>query len=172
MIRAVLFDRDGTLIVDSPRDRANITPMPGASQALQRLRTRGMRIGVITNQPAIAHGDLSVDDMRAIHERIEDAIGAIDAWFVCPHAVNDECGCRKPQAGLIEDACRHFGISAEECVVVGDIGSDVDAAHNAGAHAILVPTPVTRAQEIARAPVVCADLNEAVDAILEAVPVS
>jgi ribonucleotide monophosphatase NagD (HAD superfamily) len=56
--------------------------------------------------------------------------------------------------------------------MVGDIGSDIDAAINAGVNAILVPTPITRAEEIARAPVVCADLDDAVDRILEAVPVS
>jgi HAD superfamily hydrolase (TIGR01662 family) len=172
MIRAVLFDRDGTLIADSPRDRSRVMPMPGAPQALQRLRAHDIRIGVVTNQPAIADGDFSYADLCETNDRIENVLGKIDGWFVCPHAENAGCTCRKPQPGLIQEACRRFEVSANECVMVGDIGSDIDAAINAGVNAILVPTPITRAEEIARAPVVCADLDDAVDRILEAVPVS
>jgi len=172
MIRAVLFDRDGTLIADSPHDRMGVTPMPKAPQALQRLREAGVLVGVVTNQPAIARGELTYTEMLAVNDKIESALGKIDGWFVCPHAPDTGCNCRKPEPGLIQAACREFGVRAEECAVVGDIGCDVDAALNAGAQAILVPTPVTRTEEINGAPVVCADLNEAVDRILGAVAVS
>jgi beta-phosphoglucomutase-like phosphatase (HAD superfamily) len=67
---------------------------------------------------------------------------------------------------MIEDAARALGVAPRDCVVVGDIGSDVDAAHAAGACAILVPTAITRADEIASAPVVARDLDEAVDMVL------
>jgi phosphoglycolate phosphatase-like HAD superfamily hydrolase len=67
---------------------------------------------------------------------------------------------------LILQALAAFDAAPNECVVVGDIGSDVEAARRAGVPAILVPTPITRAEEIAAAPVVCGDLSEAVDRIL------
>lgn len=165
MIRAVLFDRDGTLIADA-RATSHVSPMPHAAESLRRLREKRIKIGVVTNQPALARGIIATQDMHAVHERIAELLGAIDAWFVCPHAEDAGCDCRKPEPGLILAAQREFGVSAAECVVVGDIGSDIDAAHNAGARGILIPTPVTRAEEIARAPVVCRDLAAAVEQIL------
>jgi histidinol-phosphate phosphatase family protein len=158
MIRAILFDRDGTLIVDRPDRGQDIVPMPNARQALLRARHYGFRIGVVTNQP-----DKHAGEVLAIHQRIESELGPIDGWFVCTHAVSDRCACRKPQAGLIVQAARAFGIAPDECAVIGDIGSDVDAAHAAGAHAVLVPTPVTLRDEIERAPIVCTDLLQAVE---------
>jgi histidinol-phosphate phosphatase family protein len=166
MIRAVLFDRDGTLIADAGTS-GRIAPMPHAAEALRRLRARGIKIGVVTNQPAIARGAVRAKNVRLLHERIAALIGAIDAWFVCPHAEDAGCDCRKPQPGLILAAQREFGVPPEACVVVGDIGSDIAAAERAGARAILVPTRVTRAEEIASAPVVCKNLADAVERILE-----
>jgi histidinol-phosphate phosphatase family protein len=165
MIRAVLFDRDGTLIADAGTS-GRVAPMPHAADSLKRLRARGMKIGVVTNQPAIARGSVHPRKMRVVHDRIAALIGAIDAWFVCPHAEDAGCGCRKPEPGLILAAQREFGVPAEACVVVGDIGSDIQAAQRAGARAILVPTAVTRAEEIASAPVVCKNLADAVERIL------
>mgnify|MGYP001468140596 CR=1 FL=1 len=166
MIRAVLFDRDGTLIADPGEDRTNITVMPHAAQALQRLRERGLRVGVVTNQPAIGQGILEQDQLLAEHDRIESLVGPIDGWFVCPHDMRDACRCRKPAPGLIYSAARAFGVSPHECIVVGDIESDLVAANSAGARAILVPTPVTLKGEIDRAAAVCRDLSQAVDRIL------
>lgn len=165
MIRAVLFDRDGTLIADAGTT-GRIAPMPHAAEALKRLHARGIKIGVVTNQPAIARGTVRRSGMRLVHERIAALIGAIDAWFVCPHAEDAGCNCRKPEPGLILAAQREFGVAAETCVVIGDIGSDIEAAQRAGVRAILVPTPVTRAEEIERAPVVCKNLAEAVERIV------
>lgn len=164
MIRAVLFDRDGTLIADA-RGASHVDPMPHAAESLRRLRERRVKLGVVTNQPALTRGTVSRREMHAVHERIAELVGAIDDWFVCPHMEDAGCACRKPAPGLILAAQRAFGVSPAECVVVGDIGSDIDAAHNAGSRGILIPTPVTRAEEIRRAPVVCRDLQAAVDRI-------
>ena len=159
MIRAVLFDRDGTLIAD---DRAQaITPMPYAREALDRLRQRRIRIGVITNQPNC--GD---DEMELVHRQIEELLGPIDGWFVCRHTAEAGCLCRKPQSGLVLKAAAAFALWPEECAVVGDIGSYVEAAQAAGALAILVPTPVTLSDEVQRAPIVCGHLAEAVERLL------
>ncbi len=166
MIRAVLFDRDGTLIADAAHADDAVDAMPHAASAVRRLREHGMRIGVVTNQPVLSQGAVTRAQLDTLHSRIEALVGAIDGWFVCPHEPRAQCGCRKPAPGLIHAAAREFGVSPRECIVIGDIGSDVEAALCAGAHAVLVPTPVTRAQEIESAPVVCADLASAVDYVL------
>lgn len=169
MIRAVLFDRDGTLIVDSPRE-GRVAPMPHAAQAVALARRSGARIGVITNQPAIADSRMSVRRFNNVNAQVERMVGAIDAWFVCPHAQTSGCSCRKPMPGLIYSALRTFGVRAAECAVIGDIGSDVAAGHAAGALSVLVPTPVTRAAEIEEAPVVCSDLLRAVEYVFARMP--
>lgn len=166
MIRAVLFDRDGTLIEDPCNARTSITIMPHAARALQRLRDRSLRIGVITNQPGLAQGILAHDELLVDNRRIESLVGPIDGWFVCPHDASENCACRKPAPGLVYSAARAFGVSPHECVVVGDIESDLIAANAAGARAILVPTPVTLKEEIDRAATVCTDLSQAVDFIV------
>jgi beta-phosphoglucomutase-like phosphatase (HAD superfamily) len=85
---------------------------------------------------------------------------------VCVHGEDDGCACRKPSPGLVLDAARRLGVRPEECVVIGDTGADVEAARNAGAHAILVPNAVTRPEEIDAAPLVAPDLAAAVDVVL------
>jgi histidinol-phosphate phosphatase family protein len=166
--RAVLFDRDGTLIADVPynRDPARVEPMPGAREALERLRSAGVATAMISNQSGVALGKLTRDDVDAVNARIERELGPLGPVFVCTHAPGEGCRCRKPAPGMVEDAARALGVAPQECVVVGDIGADVDAAHAAGARAILVPTPITRAEEIVAAPCVARDLVEAVDMVL------
>jgi D-glycero-D-manno-heptose 1,7-bisphosphate phosphatase len=83
--------------------------------------------------------------------------------------VTDGCACRKPQPVLVQKAAAELGVDTADCVVIGDIGSDVAAAHAAGARAILVPTPVTRPGETAGAPAV-AGLTEAIAALLDGRP--
>lgn len=164
MIRAVLFDRDGTLIADDP---VHVRLMPGARSAVARLRERGLRIAVVTNQPRAGESLAARNAMKALHAQIDAELGGLDGWFACTHAPQMRCACRKPQPGLVHEASRALGVASHECVVVGDIGSDVEAARRAGARAILVPTPVTRREEIAAAPAVCATLLDAVRSVLE-----
>jgi histidinol-phosphate phosphatase family protein len=166
--RAVLFDRDGTLVHDVPynRDPALVRPVAGARRAVERLRSAGVRVGLVTNQSGIARGLLTADDVRAVNAELQRRVGAFDAVAFCPHAPDDGCACRKPAPGLVLEAARTLGVRPEETVVIGDIGADVGAAAAAGARSILVPTPVTRAEEVAAAPVVAADLDAAVDLVL------
>jgi histidinol phosphatase-like enzyme len=82
------------------------------------------------------------------------------------HAPDAGCACRKPAPGLIEDAARALGVRPKDCIVIGDIASDLAAAEAAGARAILVANARTRAEEIAAAPLVAADLDDAVRAVL------
>ena len=165
---AVLLDRDGTLVRDVPYngDPAAVSPMPGARRALDRLRAAGIPVAVVTNQSGIGRGLLTEAQVAAVNERIEALLGPFDGWFVCPHTDEAGCPCRKPAPGLIRRAAAELGVPASDCVVIGDIGSDVHSAAAAGAAAILVPTEQTRREEVAAAPLRAADLSEAVDLVL------
>jgi histidinol-phosphate phosphatase family protein len=165
---AVLFDRDGTLVVDVPHngDPARVEPMPGARDALDRLRAAGVPTAIVSNQNGVANGCLTRDDIDAVNARLDVLLGPLGPVLVCTHGIDESCRCRKPAPGLIEDAARALGVAPEDCVVVGDIGADVEAARAAGARAILVPTPITRPEEIAAAPAVARDLPHAVEMLL------
>lgn len=167
----VLFDRDGTLVHDVPYngDPAKVQPVADARDALDRLRAAGIRVGVVSNQSAVGTGRISEDQMESVNRRVEELLGPFDVWQVCPHAPDAGCGCRKPAPGMVEDACRELGVPPERCVVVGDIGSDVEAAHAAGARGVLVPTAETRDDEVSGADRVAGSLSEAVERILEPV---
>ncbi|GAA1312903.1 D-glycero-alpha-D-manno-heptose-1,7-bisphosphate 7-phosphatase [Pseudonocardia xinjiangensis] len=168
---AVLFDRDGTLVVDVPYngDPALVTPVPGAREALDLLRAAGIPTGVVTNQSGIARGLISAEQAAAVNRCIDELLGPFAVWQVCPHGPDDGCACRKPRPGMVLAAARHLGLPPGRVAVVGDIGADVEAAAAAGAAAVLVPTAVTRPEEVAAAPVVRADLMGAVQHLLEPV---
>ncbi|WP_223993602.1 MULTISPECIES: HAD family hydrolase [unclassified Arthrobacter] len=163
-LRAVLFDRDGTLVIDVPYngDPGKVRPMPGAKAVLDSLRAEGIATGVISNQSGIARGLISAGDVARVNARVEELLGPFDVWEVCPHAEQDGCTCRKPAPGMVHSACRRLGIHASEAALIGDIGADVGAAEAAGATGVLVPTPVTRAEEVAAARLVASDLASAV----------
>ncbi len=165
---AVLFDRDGTLVHDVPYngDPALVRPVDGAREALDRLRAAGLRLGLVTNQSGVARGMITLDDVDAVHEELQRQLGPLDTVAVCPHGPEDGCACRKPAPGLVLAAARALGLEARQTVVVGDIGADIGAASAAGARAVLVPTPVTRREEVEAAPVVAPDLATAVDLVL------
>ncbi len=170
--RAVLLDRDGTLVSDVPynRDPSRVAPVPGAREALDRLRSEGITLAVVSNQSGIARGLVTEDEVRAVNARVEELLGPIAQWFFCPHGEDDRCGCRKPAPGLVHRAASALGVKAEECALIGDTGADVVAALAAGARPVLVPTPVTRREEIKAAPEVVRDIGAAVDLLLGGPP--
>lgn len=165
---AVLVDRDGTIVKDVPYngDPDSVEPMPGAGDALARLRAAGLPIAVISNQSGIGRGLISPASVAAVNARIEQLLGPFDAWLCCPHVDGDGCRCRKPKAGLVFQAAEQLGVRADRCIVIGDIGADMGSALAAGAGGILVPTPATRPDEIAAAPMCAATIGDAVDMIL------
>jgi len=166
----VLFDRDGTLVVDVPYngDPDRVELMPHARETCDRLRDAGVRLGVVSNQSGVARGLLTTDDVMAVNARISHLLGEFGTWEFCPHRPEHGCACRKPASGMIHRACQQLDVRPERCVVVGDIGSDVQAALSAGAAALLVPTARTRAEEVAAAPRTVRDLREAADVLLGA----
>src|SRR5690606_27558977 len=147
----VLFDRDGTLIHDVPynSDPELVEPVPGARAALDRLRRAAVPVGVVSNQSGVARGLIGPAALRAVNARVEELLGPFDVWAICPHDDADRCTCRKPAPGLVLRAAEILGVVPRDCVVIGDIGRDMAAARAAGARAILVPTPVTLATEVA-----------------------
>ncbi|MDJ0355357.1 HAD-IIIA family hydrolase [Paenarthrobacter sp. PH39-S1] len=166
---AVLFDRDGTLVVDEPynSDPELVVPIPGAVNAVATVRRAGVRTGVLSNQSGIARGLLTGSQVEAVNRRVDALFGAFDVWEICPHAPHSDCRCRKPKPGMIFAACRELGISPSRTAFVGDIGSDVDAARAAGAVGVLVPTAVTLAHEVAQSRLVAETLDAALQLLLD-----
>jgi HAD superfamily hydrolase (TIGR01662 family) len=135
----VLFDRDGTIVIDVPYngDPELVQPVSDAKASLDRLRAAGVRVGVLTNQSGIGRGMITAAMMLAVNARIEELLGPFDGWYICPHAPQDDCDCRKPKPKLVFDAATAWGISPSDIVVIGDKQSDVDVATNAGARGVL-----------------------------------
>jgi D-glycero-D-manno-heptose 1,7-bisphosphate phosphatase len=171
-VKAVLFDRDGTLVHDVPYngDPERVRPVDGAREAVALLREHGIRVGVVTNQSGIARGLITEADVRHVNRRIDDLVGPFDVWAICPHGPDDGCHCRKPQPGLVLWAAGRVCAAPADCVVIGDIAADTEAAERAGAHGILVPNDRTRQEEKTAAAHVAPDLLTAVRAVLTGPP--
>ena len=143
----LLLDRDGVLNEDRPhyvRTPADWVWVPGTREALARLTAAGVRLGVVTNQACIGKGVVTPATLAAIHGRMvreaAEAGARIEAVFVCPHADNQPCRCRKPGPGLIEQAAVHFGCPSAAMPFVGDARRDLEAAAAAGSPPVLVRT--------------------------------
>ncbi|HLS02925.1 MAG TPA: HAD-IIIA family hydrolase [Beutenbergiaceae bacterium] len=167
--RAVLFDRDDTLITNVPynADPDLVTPIQGARRALDLLRAQGLKLGVVTNQSGVAKGLITAAQVRQVNKRVEHILGPFDTWQVCPHGPEQGCSCRKPKPGMVLAAAVELGVPPDRCVLVGDIGSDMAAASSAGAHGILVPTSATFTHEIEEAAEVAGTLSDAVHRVLD-----
>jgi histidinol-phosphate phosphatase family protein len=168
-VNAVLFDRDHTITVDDPPyngDPDKVRPMPGAAQAVARVRAAGIPVGVVTNQAGIGLGLLSSEQVEAVNARTDQLVGPFDTWQYCPHTPAEECSCRKPAPGLILRGADALGVDPRTVVVIGDTVMDVGAAEAAGAIGILVMTGRTRRSEIRRSRYVCRDVLAAVDWVL------
>lgn len=163
-LTGILFDRDGTLVVDVPlnTDPSRVVPMPTAAEAVAEARAAGLLVGVATNQPGLADGRLDPCGFWTVNERISELLGPFDSWHVCPHAKDAGCRCRKPRPGMVVDAAADWGVEPGAIALIGDIGADLQAAHAAGARSVLVPTHATRHDEILSASAVAPDLLQAV----------
>ena len=168
-MKAVLFDRDGTLVVDVPYngDPQLVRPMDSARSALDLVRRAGLATGVLSNQSGVARGLLTLNQVHAVNQRVDELLGPFDVWEICPHGPADGCDCRKPAPGMILAACSTLGLQPFQVAFVGDIGTDVEAATAAGSQSILVPTHVTRTEEIEAAEMVAENLLAAVELLLD-----
>ena len=153
MRAAVFLDRDGTLIEERGYlDRLDLlTVFPWTADALRLLKRAGFATVVITNQAAIARGIIDeaflADVHRELSARLERGGGTIDRYYFCPHVADAKldryrlaCRCRKPEPGMIEQACREMDLDPSRSVMVGDRWLDVACGRAAGARTILVRT--------------------------------
>jgi histidinol-phosphate phosphatase family protein len=165
---AVLLDRDGTLIHDVPynADPGLVLPLAGVRRSLDRLRARGVRLAIVTNQSGIGRGLLTADQVAAVTLRTVELLGPFDDVRWCPHTEADGCACRKPAPGLLLAAAAQLGVDPLRCALIGDIGADMGAARAAGMRGVLVPTAATRPEEIAAAPERATSLASAVELLL------
>lgn len=139
-ICGVIFDRDGTIIVDVPYngDPAAVEPVAGMREALDRLRAASIPIAVVSNQSGVGRGMIDLEQVEAVNRRVEELLGPFAASLYCPHSPDEDCECRKPKPKLVLDAARAMGADPACCVVIGDKPSDMEAARNAGARGIFV----------------------------------
>jgi histidinol-phosphate phosphatase family protein len=161
-LRAVFFDRDGTIVHDVPYngDPTRVRLVEGAAEGFARLRSAGLRTGIVTNQSGVGRGFITREQADAVTAEVVRQIGGVDVVRTCPHTPTDACRCRKPAPGLVLDAAAALGLRPDEVAVVGDSPTDVEAAEAAGARSVLVPGPQA------------ADLTAALDLLLNPVPVN
>jgi D-glycero-D-manno-heptose 1,7-bisphosphate phosphatase len=170
--RFALVDRDGTIIEERHHldDPDGVALIPGAADALVRLRDDlGIGIAVVTNQANVGRGSLSPDRLAAIHDRMVQLLAergaSVDGIFVCPHAPEDDCACRKPRAGLAHQAASRFGFDLRDAFVIGDHAGDMGMGRAVGATTLFVRTGHGGQEEPAARPLadhVAEDLGAAV----------
>ncbi|HEY6457967.1 MAG TPA: HAD-IIIA family hydrolase [Steroidobacteraceae bacterium] len=148
-VRHLILDRDGVLNREAPEHGYILRPkdfvwLPGSLDALVTLCGLGMRISVASNQSAVGRGLMTPRQLErvlaAMRTQARAAGARIDAIYVCRHAPEAHCDCRKPAPGLIRCAVLDSGIAAAETMLVGDDVRDVEAARAAGVRVVMVRT--------------------------------
>jgi D-glycero-D-manno-heptose 1,7-bisphosphate phosphatase len=137
--RAVFFDRDGVINRSVIRDSKPYAPesveemeiLEGVRDALASLRNAGFLNIIVTNQPDVASGKLTVETVEAMHRHLRNEL-ALDDIKVCCHSDADRCECRKPKPGMLRQAAREFSIDLKQSFMVGDRWRDVAAGQAAG----------------------------------------
>ena len=146
-MKLAILDRDGLLNAlgdDYITSADDWVPVPGALEAIARLNHAGWHVVVATNQPGLGRGLFDVVALNAIHAKLHRQVaavgGRIDAVFYCPHAADEDCSCRKPAPGLLEQICDRYGVERNEVRVVGSCEAHLQAGAALGAQLHLVCT--------------------------------
>ena len=147
--KAIFLDRDGTInkMVGFVTKPEQFELIEGAAEAIKAINKSGYLAIVVTNQPVIARGDCTFEELQTIHDKMETELGKVgafvDAIYVCPHHTDKgfegerpeykcNCDCRKPKPGLLLQAAKDFNIDLTESYMIGDSQRDVEAGENAG----------------------------------------
>lgn len=147
--KAIFLDRDGTInkYVGFLKKQEQFELLPGVTEAINVINKSGYLAIVVTNQPVIARGDCTWDDLQEIHNKMETELGKkgafLDAIYICPHHKDKgfegerpdykfDCDCRKPKAGLFIQAANDFNIDLSKSIMIGDSDNDILAGQNAG----------------------------------------
>ena len=150
--KAVFLDRDGTInkYVGFLCSADEFELLPGVAEAIKAINKSGYLAIVVTNQPVIARGECTWEELQRIHDKMETELGKegafVDAIYVCPHHPDKgfegeraeykrECDCRKPKAGLFLQAAKDFNIDLSQSIMIGDSDRDVEAGDSAGCKA-------------------------------------
>jgi D-glycero-D-manno-heptose 1,7-bisphosphate phosphatase len=173
------LDRDGTVAeeVGYLNHISRFRMLRGVAAAIRKLNEARVPVVVVTNQSGVGRGYFPESLVREVHERmIAELTGEgarLDGVYYCPHVNADECACRKPKTGMLEQAAAELQLDLKKSFVVGDRGGDVELAHRAGSRSILVRTGfgegelAWHAAEWKRQPdFVAKDIAEAADWIL------
>ena len=144
-MKLVILDRDGVINQDSANFIKNPNEwiaLPGSLEAIALLNQSGFRVAIATNQSGIARGLFDMAMLNSINDKMYRALaqigGRIDAMFYCPHSAEDNCTCRKPKTGMIEDIGRRFSVELADVYAAGDSLRDLQAFSDAGCKPILV----------------------------------
>ena len=156
---AVFLDRDGTLNVRPPKACYVETPedfvwLDGAMEAIRILKEAGYQLILVSNQPGIARGNLTIETLERIHHKMQKELQEetgyeIDAIYYCPHNWEDGCECRKPKAGMLYQAQKDYFLDLTKCFMIGDDDRDIEAGTAAGCKCFKV-TETNSLLEIAR----------------------
>lgn len=163
--RAIFLDRDGTInkYVGFLRDIDDFTLEDGVAKAIRKINELGYLAIVVTNQPVIARGEVTFDELKQIHQKMQVLLGKegayLDGIYVCPHHPDSgfpgeikelkiECDCRKPKPGMLLQAAKDFNIDLENSWMVGDSQNDILAGQNAGCHTCLVNNTADYGQDL------------------------
>jgi len=153
--KAIFLDRDGTInkYVGFLRNIDDFELISGVSDAIKMINKAGYLVIVVTNQPVIARGEITWEELNEIHNKMETLLGRegayLDDIFVCPHHPDSgfegeikelkfDCDCRKPKPGMILDAAKKYNIDLRESYMIGDSDNDVKAGEAAGCKCIKV----------------------------------
>jgi imidazoleglycerol-phosphate dehydratase / histidinol-phosphatase len=144
---ATLFiDRDGTLVEEPPDEQVDslekVRFMPGVFAALADLKRHGYRLVMVTNQDGLGTGSFPQPTFEQPQQFILEAFSSqgidFDAIFICPHRKTDDCGCRKPRTGLVEEYVHATAVDLSASAVVGDRDTDLEFAANLGVRSLTV----------------------------------
>ncbi len=153
--KAVFLDRDGTInqYVGFLRNEEQFELLEGVAEAVKKINESGYLAIVVTNQPVIARGEVSFEELEKIHCKMETLLGKegayLDAIYYCPHhphkgykgevaELKIDCGCRKPKPGMILQAAEKFHIDLSQSWMVGDGQNDIQAGKEAGCRTALI----------------------------------
>lgn len=176
-MKLVVLDRDGVINFDSVhfiKSTNEWIPIPGSLEAIALLNQNGYRVAIATNQSGISRGLFDMVTLNAIHDKMHKALGQlggrVDAMFYCPHSADDNCDCRKPKPGMMEEIGRRFGVDMRGVPMVGDALRDLQAGAVLGMQPILVRTgkgeETLAAGGLPEGTLVFADLAQAVQHII------
>ena len=155
--RAIFIDRDGTMNVSKGfiSKAEDLELIPGTIEAVKAINKSGALAIVITNQPVIARGECSFEELHNIHNKLKTLLGEkgafVDDIFYCPHHTDKgfegevpelkfDCECRKPKTGMVMKAVEKYNIDLSQSYMVGDSTMDLEMARNAGVKSVLVNT--------------------------------